>query len=96
MRRLHVEDGSPTNYPEYCGVLKKDGKLFVALLDAKDWESAEVEFVREVATDPGAECMAVVLFTHAAYAQPGHAKQHCIDMILETAAAALNVPYAKN
>ena len=86
MKRIHVQDRSDTLYPEYCGIIEKDGKLYIMPLmpdpgEAVTWESAEAA-LREV---EGA--VAVTLFTHTPYANPN--RQFVIDLILERAAAEL-------
>lgn len=88
-----VRDRGSNDYPTFWGIVEKDGCLLVCPLTARDWQPAEEQLLRETIDDP-VQPRAVVRFTHPAYSQPQNAQEFVVDMILEEAARALDMPAA--
>ncbi len=83
MRRITVRDRDSNDYPTFWLAARVDGEPRVAPLSVDGWEAAE----NEAESFEGVEPLAVVRFTHPAYADPVGAQQHAVDLILEAVAA---------
>ncbi len=101
MKRIRVSDRSETTYPAICAICKVDGKLMVATFDVGPFginlapEQEEALWVlAEEHSRQYSDAVAVVLFTHVAYANRGESsRQWAVDCILNEASKELGIPY---
>jgi len=94
LQRLEVKDRDCDDYPTYWGIVEKDGKLLVAIVEADDFDAAEKELLAATAGE-NVEPKAVVRFTHPAYNHPAAARQYAVDLMLEEASRVLGIPPAE-